>query len=153
MITVSLRFPSSGFSAFPLTSYPGFVFRLLAAGPPAAGLYAHYHLSEELGRGSFATVMKAMNRENGQWYAVKMIQASKLKAAAARRESRDNDGLRGDQQTLQGYEREINILEKLRHPNICQLREVFYEEHTISRVLPFPSYDRFETPALIHRDM
>ena len=118
----------------------GFVFRHLAAGTPAEGLYAHYHLSEELGRGSFATVMKAMNRENGQWYAIKMIHASKLKAVAARRESRNNDGLRPEQPTLQGYEREINILEKLRHPNICQLREVFYEEHTISKPLALSAY-------------
>lgn len=43
---------------FVLTVWAGYVFRLIAAGPATEGLYAHYDVSHELGRGSFATVMK-----------------------------------------------------------------------------------------------
>lgn len=119
----------------------GFVFRLLAAGTPPEGLYAHYHLSQELGRGSFATVMKAIHRESGQWYAVKMIHMSKVRAAAAKkRETKTQEGLQLERPTLLGYEREIEILETLRHPNICQMKEVFYEKHTISKPIILKSH-------------
>ncbi|KAI0930029.1 hypothetical protein AcV5_006838 [Taiwanofungus camphoratus] len=102
-----------------------FVYRHMAAGIPTQGLYAHYQLHEELGKGSFATVMKAMNRDDGQWYAIKVIQTSKIN--------------RTDTQstTMNKFAREISILEGLQHPNICQLKEVFFEEWTINLVLEF----------------
>ncbi|KAL6303543.1 kinase-like domain-containing protein [Sparassis latifolia] len=107
-----------------------FVYRHLAGGPPLEGLYAHYQLHAELGKGSFATVMKAMNRDNGKWYAVKIIQSNKL--------------LSKDQADPHNSEhaklvREISILESLSHENICQLKEVFFEESNINIVLEFVS--------------
>ncbi|RXW25644.1 hypothetical protein EST38_g233 [Candolleomyces aberdarensis] len=96
-----------------------FIYRHVAGGPPTTGLYAFYDIGTELGKGSFATVMKAVNRETGVWYAVKMI---KDKTA----------GRGGDQQGQirnAAIAREINIMEKLKHPNICELKEVFLEEN------------------------
>lgn len=96
----------------------GFVYRHTAGGPPTEGLYAHYDLSVELGKGSFATVMKAMSRATGKWYAVKMIQESK---------NMRNNGDHGLPSRTSTFAREISIMEKLKHPNICELVEVFFQ--------------------------
>ncbi|KAF8798744.1 Pkinase-domain-containing protein [Phlegmacium glaucopus] len=95
-----------------------FVYRHTAGGPPTEGLYAHYDLSTELGKGSFATVRKAMSRASGKWYAVKMIQESK---------NVRNHGDQGHTSRNNTFAREISIMEKLKHPNICELVEVFFQ--------------------------
>ena len=108
--------------------FPGFIYRHLAAGPPVEGLYAHYDITEELGKGSFATVMKAMCKENGHWYAVKMIQTKNLKRSMTKHHAN------GDRVTVDAsiaLHKEVQILQKLQHPNICQLKEVFYEENYV----------------------
>ncbi|KAF9257946.1 kinase-like protein [Marasmius fiardii PR-910] len=91
-----------------------YMFYHLAAGLPKTGLYAHYDLGPELGRGSFAIVYRALSKTNGQWYAVKIIQES-------RRTGRD-DASNTNNVNLQ---REIAIMRKLKHPNICELKDVF----------------------------
>ncbi|OSD06682.1 Pkinase-domain-containing protein [Trametes coccinea BRFM310] len=107
-----------------------FVYRHLAAGPPG-GLHAYYDLHHELGKGSFATVMKALNKAEGTWYAVKMIHSNKL------RKGLSHATLNGVQTSdkSNNFAREINILERLKHPNICQLKEVFFEPYSINLVL------------------
>ena len=90
------------------------MFYHLAGGSPKTGLYAHYDLGPELGRGSFAIVYKAMSKSTGQWYAVKIIQES-------RRTGRD-DASHSSNVNLQ---REIAIMRQLKHPNICELKDVF----------------------------
>jgi len=94
------------------------VYRHTAGGLPTEGLYAHYDLSTELGKGSFATVRKAMSRASGKWYAVKMIQESK---------NVRNHGDHGHTSRNSTFAREISIMEKLKHPNICELVEVFFQ--------------------------
>ncbi|KAH9949119.1 kinase-like domain-containing protein [Amylocystis lapponica] len=108
-----------------------FVFRLLAAGPPVSGFHKYYQLHTELGKGSFATVMKAMHRETGEWYAVKIIQSSKLRTPTNGNSTEESRGTK--------FSREISILEKLKHPNICLLKEVFYEDWNIKLVLEYIS--------------
>ncbi|KAK2463294.1 hypothetical protein APHAL10511_004949 [Amanita phalloides] len=99
-----------------------FVYRHTAAGLPSEGLYAHYDISTELGKGSFATVRKAVSRSTGEWYAVKMIQDSK----------------RGKGVRNTALAREITIMERLKHPNICELKEVFFQDNgDINLVLEF----------------
>lgn len=98
----------------------GFVYRHTAAGPPTTGLYAHYDLSTELGKGSFATVMKAISRATGKWYAVKMIHDKSVRSPG---EQHSGPGSRRT-----AFAREISIMENLKHPNICELKEVFYQE-------------------------
>ncbi|KAJ2924548.1 hypothetical protein H1R20_g12551, partial [Candolleomyces eurysporus] len=96
-----------------------YIYRHVAGGPPTTGLYAFYDIGTELGRGPFGTVMKAVNRETGVWYAVKMI-------------TDKNAGRGGDQQGQirnAAIAREINIMERLKHPNISELKEVFLEEN------------------------
>ena len=102
----------------------GYVYRHLAAGPPTKGLYKHYALLEELGKGSFATVMKAMCKSDGRYYAVKIIQSNKLRAPDHVGPSRISPA--------NAFAREISILEQLQHPNICHMKEVFFESANIS---------------------
>lgn len=87
---------------------------------PPEGLYAHYDISTELGKGSFAKVMKAICRETGKWYAVKMIHGKSLR----------NSGQTAEQQDEQqaNFTREIVIMERMKHPNICELKEFFVQE-------------------------
>lgn len=117
-----------------LKSCIGFVFRHTACGPPSRGLYKYYDLQHELGKGSFATVMKALHKEEGKWYAVKMIQANKLRRGLS------NASLNGVQSNdkANNFAREINILERLQHKNICQLKEVFFESYNISTCPALP---------------
>lgn len=99
----------------------GFIYRHTATQSPKGGLHAHYDISHELGKGSFATVVKAVSRSTGQWYAIKIIQESKVKRATATTNSNEV-----------AFAREISILEKLHHPNVCQMKEAFFEKKTIS---------------------
>ncbi len=71
-----------------------------------------------LGKGTFATVYKAIKRDTGRWYAVKVIQRSRFRP----KDDKSNDM----------FMREITILESLDHPNICRLEEKFIEDYTIS---------------------
>lgn len=103
-----------------------FVYRHMAAGTPPTGLHAHYQMHQELGKGSFATVLKAMHREDGEWFAVKVMQRNRLRSPVGNSTAGSPS-----------FAREISILEELQHPNICQLKEVFYEDHTVNLVLEY----------------
>ncbi|KAG6331844.1 hypothetical protein ID866_7247 [Astraeus odoratus] len=110
-----------------------FIYRHTAAGPPKKGIHAYYDISHELGKGSFATVMKAISRSTGQWYAIKMIQESRIRRAGAQEHSRNTDKDQKDS----AFIREISILETLDHVNICKLKEVFREGDNIDLVLEY----------------
>lgn len=97
-----------------------FIYRHMARGPPTSGFYASYDITQELGKGSFAVVMKAVCRATGKLYAVKMIQESRHVRHPGENQNQNS------RRCL--FEREISILENLDHPNICKLKEVFYEE-------------------------
>lgn len=93
----------------------------MSGGDPEDGIHAHYDLTHELGKGSFATVMKAIERRTGEWFAVKIIT--------------DKHNRPGDQNRV-AFTREIEIMKKLKHPNICELKEVFYQANGISEYQP-----------------
>ncbi|KAI9455891.1 kinase-like protein [Russula earlei] len=105
----------------PLDDYR-YIYRHLAP-LELTGIHAHYDIAHELGRGTFATVMKAMSRTTGEWWAVKIIHAQKLRGANANNAKANNNTTQ-----LQSLAREISILETLNHPNICQLRETFVSQ-------------------------
>lgn len=90
------------------------------------GIHAFYDMAHELGRGTFATVMKAMSRTTGEWWAVKIIHSQKLRGANTA--ANNNNPVRNNTLQLQSLAREISILETLSHPNICRLRETFVPE-------------------------
>ena len=114
-----------------LTYGTGFIFRHKACRTPAGGLDKLYDLQHVLGRGSFGTVMKALHREEGNWYAVKIIPASKLRKAMT-----DTSMNAVTPDTIPSpLKREIDIMQRLQHKNICLFKEVFYENQGISKTI------------------
>jgi ser/thr/tyr protein kinase RAD53 len=101
------------------------------------GIHAYYDMAHELGRGTFATVMKAMSRTTGEWWAVKIIHSQKVRGTNTAANNNNNNNNENNNNAparnnsghlLQNLGREISILEKLSHPNICRLRETFVPE-------------------------
>lgn len=109
----------------PLEDYR-YIYRHLAP-VELTGIHAHYDMAHELGRGTFATVMKAMARNTGEWWAVKIIHAQKLRGSN-NNEHGDEHGNGSHSNQLASLAREVSILETLDHPNICRLRETFVPE-------------------------
>lgn len=97
-----------------------FIFRLMSGSSPTDGVHAHYDITNELGKGSFATVMRAIERSTGKWYAIKIITEKHNRPV---------------EQNRAAYKREIDIMKRLKHPNICELKEVFYQDNGINLVL------------------
>ena len=90
------------------------------------GVHAFYDMQHELGRGTFTTVMKAMSRTTGEWWAVKIIHSRKLRASNnSSKDGKDNNNNSKDSDYFSSLAKEVSILEELNHPNICRLRETF----------------------------
>jgi len=106
------------------------------------GIHAYYDMAHELGRGTFATVMKAMARTTGEWWAVKIIHSQKLRGANATNHANNNNNsnaaVRNNSGQLQNLAREISILETLDHANICRLRETFVPDDGSNDFCTFP---------------
>ena len=80
----------------------------------ATSFYQKYEPKEILGKGVSSTVRRAISKETGESYAVKIIDVSQAHV--------DSDGLNLRQQTM----REINILRTVAgHENIIELLDVF----------------------------
>ncbi|OJT11419.1 hypothetical protein TRAPUB_12063 [Trametes pubescens] len=110
-----------------------FDFHITLRSAPAKGVYKHYDMLHELGRGSFSTVMKALSKTEGLWYAVKLIPVHHMNLPVGW-EKAIADG-RPANAMVQKLLRESMILKDLRHKNICRLRQVFFESQQISLVL------------------
>lgn len=108
----------------------GFIFRHTPFNTSAEGVHKSYDMLHELGKGAFATVMKALNRAEGQWYAVKIVHVRKLKFRDGWEKALDPSGLPTDPEAKKML-REIKVLEKLKHRNVCTLKEFFLESHSI----------------------
>ena len=102
-----------------LSRCSGFIFRKRRPGAPADSLDESYDIQHVLGNGSFATVVKALHRTEGLWYAVKIVQKNKLR-----------QGIVGERRDFhhKAILREIDIMKRLHHPNICRYKDVFIEE-------------------------
>ncbi|KAL0956927.1 hypothetical protein HGRIS_003031 [Hohenbuehelia grisea] len=115
-----------------------FVYRHVACGPPKDGLYKFYDIDTELGTGSFAKVVRAMHLETGKWYAVKMIQDKRNNGSVTTGTNQTPEGeqppppprrRKGEPSRREVLAREISIMEKLKHQNICEMKEVFFENN------------------------
>ncbi|KAJ7213007.1 kinase-like domain-containing protein [Mycena pura] len=120
-----------------LTHLTGYIFRDLVSGSVKRALYNSYDILSQLGKGSFATVYKALHMSSGEWVAVKVIHEERhffvvhyfvLTSLQTKRPgplaNTASEAVRLGRSHANS--REINIMESLRHPNICQLREVFW---------------------------
>jgi hypothetical protein len=98
------------------------------------GIDTKYNMAHELGCGMFVTVIKVMAHNVGEWWAIKTIRMQKL-CPSNNNNSNKNDGsgtgpsrrngCRSPTTSMKNLEREVNILVKLNHPNICCLHEMF----------------------------
>ncbi|KAH9939108.1 kinase-like domain-containing protein, partial [Epithele typhae] len=95
------------------------------------GLYDLYDISHVLGKGAYATVVRALHRRERVWYAIKMFPGDRLRQALDTSMSR---GI-GESTTTKSLMKEVTILQMMNHPNICGLKEAFYEGDSISIVL------------------
>ena len=95
---------------------------------PKDGLYKYYDVQHVLGKGAYATVVKALHRRECAWYAVKLFSGDKLRQMIENSASNGHD--RGE--TTSHLQKEVQILERLEHPNICKLKEAFYEGYSVS---------------------
>jgi calcium/calmodulin-dependent protein kinase I len=68
-----------------------------------------YEIGEELGKGAFSIVKIGINKETGEKFAIKIINKKDAKA--------DQDGQR--------LKTEIEILKKVKHPNIVCLKDIY----------------------------
>lgn len=84
------------------------------------GFHAHYQLDDkkDLGKGTFACVKRAWSRVSGETFAVKVITKSRFAH---------------NPKTKEMFERELSILQTLRHHNITKLIEYFEDESTICK--------------------
>ncbi|KAF9029586.1 kinase-like domain-containing protein [Rhodocollybia butyracea] len=101
--------------ANPLEDYR-FIFRHAASGKrPKDGFYGLYDTSYQLGRGTFASVIKCLERSTGIMWAAKLF-SNPINVGS-------NSNLASKTDTM--VSREISILQKLSHPNICFLKDTF----------------------------
>merc|ERR1719453_1298635 len=71
---------------------------------------------DSLGSGNFAVVKKAKKKSDGAFFAVKIIDKSKV-------------------EDMGDIEREVEIMQKVKHPNIIQLFDVFDQPKKMTLVL------------------
>merc|ERR1712137_1410293 len=81
--------------------------------PPITVFGEKYEVGEVLGRGAFSVVKKVTSKRSGRVYAVKIIEKKNV--------GQDMNRLRI----------EIDILTKVKHPNIINLKEIMEDEDTL----------------------
>lgn len=78
---------------------------------------AKYNIKDLLGRGAFSEVYRVQEKETSKEYAVKII---------------DKKSLKGKEEALH---MEISVLQKVRHPNIVKLREMYDDKTRLYLVM------------------
>ncbi|PIL30312.1 transporter [Ganoderma sinense ZZ0214-1] len=112
-----------------------FIFRHRAAKEsPTDSLHQFYDIDHGIGSGAFATVVKALHLTERKWYAIKSFPGERVQQflswPSRRAEMMES--------TWKHLEREMRVLKRLRHRNICQLKETFMEPgYSISIVLEY----------------
>jgi calcium/calmodulin-dependent protein kinase I len=81
---------------------------------------ARYKLGDVLGQGAFSTVKMATSKINGEKFAVKVVNRASLP--------------KDDEEALKS---EVEILQKIKHPNIVKLVDFFEEEKTYYVILEY----------------
>ncbi|KAI1786986.1 Pkinase-domain-containing protein [Ganoderma leucocontextum] len=114
-----------------------FIFRHRAAKESLTdSIHQFYDFDHGLGSGAFATVVKALHLEERKWYAIKSFPGERVQQFLSRPSRR----LEMMESAAKHLEREVTVLKRLRHRNICQLKEAFVEPgYSISIVLEYVS--------------
>lgn len=119
----------------------GFFFRHMASNQrPRDGLYKFYDVHHVLGKGGYATVVKALHKAEAKWYAVKMFSGDRL------RELLSSASIHGTEErmsrTADHLKKEVYVLQRMKHDYICQLKEAFFEEYSVSEYCVIPRMRR-----------
>ncbi|KAG6900538.1 hypothetical protein C0993_009115 [Termitomyces sp. T159_Od127] len=85
--------------------------------PPKTSFENKYDILTDLGRGSYGVVKKAVCRATGEYVAVKILKDAKT--------FRSNNS----HPQSHYFRREIEVLQMLKHENICELKEAFFWEN------------------------
>ncbi|KAI0794699.1 kinase-like domain-containing protein [Fomes fomentarius] len=111
-----------------------FFFRHMASNQrPRDGLYKFYDVHHVLGKGGYATVVKALHKAEAKWYAVKMFSGDRLRELLSSASIHGTDERMS--RTADHLKREVYVLQRMKHDYICQLKEAFFEEYSVSIVL------------------
>lgn len=68
--------------------------------------------------------MRALRRDDGKWYAVKIIDLNKLR--------KDWSHVVAETKDIDEISKEISILQRLQHPNVCELKDFFVDGTSLS---------------------
>lgn len=85
-----------------------------------------------LGEGAFATVLKALHRRENKWYAVKTFSGDTLSYLLEGHGARGEVARSMECSIAAHLRREVEILQGLRHRNVCPLKEAFLDEYSVS---------------------
>ena len=83
-------------------------------------LRCQYEIGNIIGKGNFAKVYEVVNLAKKRKFALKTINKAMF-----------NDNVK----SILGLHDEINLLRKIRHPNVLQLYEIFESENNIHLIL------------------
>ncbi|KAJ3539343.1 hypothetical protein NM688_g6374 [Phlebia brevispora] len=100
----------------------GYVYRQVS--DVGSTLEAYYQTISLVGSGGFGKVYKVVSRTTGRIYACKIIGVKRLLRAFADRSD-----------AKEVVMREVTILERIQHPNVCQVKEWFYNHAKLNVVL------------------
>lgn len=100
---------------------------------PREGLYESYDVHCVIGKGAYGTVVKALHRRENKWYAVKMFSGDRLRELLSATIS--GGSARRMDATAAHLKQEVQILQGLRNPYVCELKEAFFEGYSVSTYL------------------
>lgn len=92
--------------------------------PGAVGGLDAYEKLEKLGEGTYGVVYKAKHKQTGEIVAVKRIRLEK-----------EDDGVPST------AIREISLLKNLKHPNIVELKAVFFSQDQLYLIFEYLEFD------------
>ncbi|KAH9475117.1 putative serine/threonine-protein kinase fhkC [Psilocybe cubensis] len=118
-----------------------YTYHHMADGKSYGGFTDNFLLGFELGKGAFASVHEAIHKKTGRAFAVKVIPPTIL--------NRPFLSKLAAQRFYDRFTREIDLLKRLEHPNVCKFMQVYCEEYTIYMILELVSGG--ELLSLIHK--
>ncbi|RPD57248.1 kinase-like protein [Lentinus tigrinus ALCF2SS1-6] len=116
-----------------------FMFQYYPRDPSSEGdipqeLRNSYDIQLPLGRGAYATVVKALHVHEKQWYAIKLLSRRVMNSVRGRL-----GGGRATGVSIDTLKKEIDVLSRLRHRNIVAFKEAVYGERSVGIVMEFVS--------------
>lgn len=91
-------------------------------------LRRNYDIQLSLGRGAYATVVKALHVHEKRWYAVKILTRHNMDSVRGRLGGGRSAGM-----SMDHVRKEVDVLSRLRHKNIVQFKEAIYGDRSVGK--------------------